>query len=115
MSKSEEKIIKLENFHILLWLMKDACWVMGFKFLGISMVIPTLGVAIYLTFKSRLVNVDLFHNLAICAWITGNSVWMIGEFFYNDTWRIPASFFFILGLVIVVTYHAINYLRTKNG
>ena len=110
----QDKIIKIENFHILLWLLKDACWVMGFKYFGVFMIIPTLGVAIYLTYKSRFEKVDLFHNLAICSWITGNSVWMFGEFFFNDTWRNPASFFFILGLVIVVSYHASNFLKKSN-
>jgi hypothetical protein len=110
---SEDKIIKIENFHILLWLLKDACWVMEYKFAGIAMVIPTLGVAIYLTYKSRFEKVNLFHNLAICSWITGNSVWMVGEFFFNDKWRNEASFFFILGLIIVVTYHAINYFLSQ--
>jgi hypothetical protein len=113
MPDSEKHIIKVENFHILLWLLKDACWVLGFKYAGVLMIIPTLSVAIYLTYKSRNEQVDLFHNLAICCWITGNSIWMIGEFFFNDTWRYEASTFFVIGLVIVFIYHALNYFQSK--
>lgn len=68
------------------------------------MIVPTISVAIYITYKNRLISAELWHNLAIVFWITANSVWMIGEFYYDDTTRPYALIFFILGL-ISVGYH----------
>ena len=111
MEQSQNKILKLENFHILLWLLKDTAWVMGFKFFGVFMVLPTIGVAIYLTYKSRKERVDFFHNLAICFWIAGNSISMIGDFFFSGSWHSYATIFFLIGIVIVISYYVSNYLR----
>ena len=37
-----------ENFHILLWLLKDLCWIMDFKVLGMIMVVPTVAMAVWI-------------------------------------------------------------------
>ncbi len=100
-----EKIRKLENTHILLWLIKDACWVMEFKLMGVLMILPTVIVAFYLSFLSRFDRKELLHNLAVCCWILANSVWMIGEFFLNDSTRPAAAVFFLLGLSFVAIYY----------
>lgn len=69
------------------------------------MITPTLALAIYITFKSRQDKVELAHNLAVCFWIAANSTWMIGEFYYDDTFRPAAIVFFILGLSLMLFYY----------
>lgn len=48
-----ERIRKIENAHILLWLLKDICWVMDLKWMGTIMIIPTLVVALWITYRMR--------------------------------------------------------------
>lgn len=98
-------IRKFENFHILLWLFKDLCWVTLSKTAGIVMIVPTLTLAIYITFTNRSDKAELAHNLAVCFWICANSVWMIGEFFYDDGLRPEAIVFFVLGLMAMLFYY----------
>ncbi|MFM9945410.1 MAG: hypothetical protein ACKVQB_09290 [Bacteroidia bacterium] len=100
---------RLENLHILLWLLKDFCWLTDLKIPGLIMIIPTISVAVYFTYKNRKIASELWHNLAIVFWITANSVWMIGEFYFDDTKRNYAIIFFILGLLSV----AYNYLISE--
>jgi hypothetical protein len=98
-------IRKIENFHILLWLLKDLCWVTLSKSLGIFMIIPTLALAIYITIINREDKSEFAHNMAICFWICANSVWMIGEFYYKDETRTYAIVFFIAGLFMMLRYY----------
>ena len=108
------KIRKLENFHILLWLLKDICWVTLSKNLGVFMIIPTLGLAIYITYKHRQDNTELTHNLSICFWIAANSTWMLGEFYFNDSTRSLSVLFFLIGLAIILFYYIPLLFRKKN-
>lgn len=78
------KYRKVENLHILLWLLKDICWALNLKYPALVMIIPTLTVAILITYQTRKVSSELMHNLAIDFWITANCTWMIGEFFHWD-------------------------------
>lgn len=78
------KYRKVENLHILLWLLKDICWALNLKYPALVMIIPTLTVAILITYQTRKVTSELMHNLAIDFWITANCTWMIGEFFQWD-------------------------------
>lgn len=107
------KIRNLENTHILLWLIKDSCWVMDFKPLGVFMIIPTVIMAFYLTYLSRHDRKELLHNLAVCCWILANSIWMIGEFYFDDTSRPYAAAFFLLGLAFVAFYYIGLSFRSK--
>jgi hypothetical protein len=100
-----QKIRNLENTHILLWLIKDTCWVLEFKLLGLIMILPTIAMAFYLSYLSRVDKKELLHNLAVSCWILANSVWMIGEFYLNDSTRPIAAGFFILGLAFVAIYY----------
>lgn len=102
-----DKLREYENFHIVLWLLKDTCWVMDFKIPGLIMILPTISVAIHITWLHRKSMSELFHNLAVVLWISANSVWMIGEFFFNDTLRPIATVFFIIGLILVAAYYFI--------
>jgi hypothetical protein len=98
-------IRKFENLHILLWLIKDLCWVTLSQTLGMIMIIPTAGLAFYIAWISRHDKAELFHNLAVCCWISANSVWMTGEFYYEDKTRIAAAALFIAGLLFIAFYY----------
>ncbi len=71
---------RVENMHILLWLIKDACWAMNFKWIALFMIIPTLTVALIITWQTRQVISEFLHNLAVDFWILANCTWMVGEF-----------------------------------
>lgn len=96
---------KIENLHILLWLLKDICWAADLKWLGTFMIIPTISVAFWLTWKMRKTYSELMHNLAVIAWILANSTWMIGEFFFDDGIRPLALVFFGSGLIILFVFY----------
>jgi len=96
-----------ENFHVVLWLMKDASWILGWKALGIGMFFPTLAIAIWIAWKSRSEIGELLHSLAVVFWIMANGVWMIGEFWFDDTQRHLAIPFFIVGLLCVGWYYLV--------
>lgn len=104
----------IENGHIFLWLIKDTCWVREWRAGGIGMIIPTLTVAFYILWRSRHIRSELFHNLAICLWICGNSVWMIGEFFKHET-RMYAFAFFITGLCFMLYYYLFIFPKERKA
>ena len=103
-----------ENLHIAIWLIKDTCWVMTFKVGGMLMIIPTLVVAVHLAWRSRKNVSDLFHNIAVCLWITANATWMTGEFFYYDGLRPYAMVIFAAGLIVVAFYYIIHFPRRRS-
>jgi ABC-type Mn2+/Zn2+ transport system permease subunit len=99
-----EKIKKYESLHIVFWLIKDSCWMLQFKWLGILMVIPTLiiaGIIVFITRKSH----DVYINLAILFWICANSFWMYIEFFTTGELKLWASIPFSLGFIFVGLYY----------
>ena len=100
-----EKFRHFENFHIVLWLVKDLCWCMLSKTLGVVMIFPTVALAIYITWLHRHSKVELCHNLAVVFWLLANSIWMLGEFFYADGTRNIALVFFITGLGTAAYYY----------
>ncbi|MFM1744491.1 MAG: hypothetical protein RLZZ630_428 [Bacteroidota bacterium] len=108
------RIRSYENLHIVLWLLKDTCWVLDYKIPGLVMIVPTIAVALFITWLSRSSTAELAHNMAVVCWICANSVWMVGEFFYNDTLRPYATFFFVLGLVMVAAYYGIIRPNSKH-
>jgi uncharacterized membrane protein (GlpM family) len=109
------KLRDYENFHIVLWLLKDSCWVMDFKIPGLIMIIPTISVALHITWLHRQTMSELYHNLAVVSWIMANSVWMIGEFFFNDTLRPVAAVFFVIGLLLVSVYYLVVRPQQKKS
>jgi len=110
----------LENGHILLWLIKDTCWVTVWRPGGMFMILPTLSMAVYLTWRSRRIRAELFHNIAVCLWIAANSVWMTGEFFEWEL-RPVAVVLFAVGLATGLVYYICMFpadyrkLREKNA
>lgn len=102
---------KIENLHILLWLVKDTCWVQDYHILGVGLIAPTLIVAIFLTVKSREIREEFIHNLAVCFWLCANSVWMIGEFFFDDSIRHIVIIFFAMGLLTLGLHYVPKWVR----
>jgi hypothetical protein len=92
-----------ENMHIPLWLLKDTCWMMEWKYFGVTMIIPTVLMAIYI-FKSRGYT-EFWVNLAICFWISANSYWMCAEFFDFEEYKDLAGIPFVLGMIAVTVFY----------
>jgi hypothetical protein len=111
---------RVENMHILFWLIKDACWALNFKYMALFMIIPTMAVAILITWQTRYIISEFLHNLAVILWITANCTWMIGEFYGLDENLIGpyglrqfSLIPFILGLLVLFYYYFI--LSRKEG
>ena len=76
---------RLENLHILFWLVKDLSWCLIWRPLGIAMMLPTLGIAGLIYWRTRHLPTERAFNLAILCWITANSYWMMSEFLGFET------------------------------
>lgn len=96
-----------ENFHILLWLVKDLCWVLDLKTAGLVMIIPTVAMAIHIAWRTRSDVGELLHSVAVVLWIMANGTWMIGEFYFQDGTRPLAASFFAAGLACVAWYYVV--------
>ncbi|MES2620778.1 MAG: hypothetical protein V4615_07995 [Bacteroidota bacterium] len=108
-----KSIREYENLHIVLWLLKDTCWVMLWRTGGMIMLAPTVAVAFYIAYRTRKDIHNFFHNIAVCCWICANGIWMTGEFFYDDRIRNYALVFFVLGLLSVTFYYLVYYPKKK--
>jgi hypothetical protein len=106
---------RIENLHILFWLMKDISWALLWKPIGIAMLAPTLVVAVVITYQTRKLNAELFHNLAIVFWICANGFWMIVEFFDRDDLRTWTAIPFSIGLFFILTYYLYILPREKRN
>jgi hypothetical protein len=112
---------KFENAHILLWLLKDMAWCMGWKTLGTLMIFPTFGVALFIIYFQRQHTSHLIHNIAVTCWISANSLWMLSEFWGLDEERVsneipskaPALVFFLLGTGILLGYYVYRYWKRR--
>lgn len=124
MNKSTEQMYtiparyrKMENMHIIFWLLKDVSWCMVWKPLGIAMIFPTLIISIVIAWRTRQIIPELAHNLAISFWITANSYWMIAEFFgFDETvlfLGIEGRYFTIIPFSIGILILAYYYLFQK--
>ena len=104
---------KMENLHIVFWLLKDISWCMIWRPLGIAMIFPTLIIAIVIAFRTRQYMSEVCHNVAIVVWISANSYWMISEFLHFDTivlfgqytYKHLAIIPFITGILILAYYY----------
>ena len=107
---------RMENMHIIFWLLKDISWCMIWKELGLAMFIPTLTIAIMIAWRTRHLTAELAHNLAITFWICANGYWMISEFFGFDevvvwnwvTGKHLALIPFLTGAIILLYYYVIQ-------
>ena len=104
---------KMENLHIVFWLFKDISWCMLWKPLGITMIFPTLIIAIVITIRTRKMMSEVCHNIAIVLWISANSYWMVSEFLRFDTLPLIGEYTFkhlalipfLLGIAILGFYY----------
>jgi len=104
---------KMENMHIVFWLLKDISWCMIWRPLGIAMIFPTLIVSIVIAYRTRDLVSELCHNVAISFWITANAYWMVSEFFHFDadtvwgaiTYKHLAIIPFGIGLLLLMYYY----------
>jgi hypothetical protein len=105
---------RMENMHIIFWLLKDVSWCMLWRPLGIAMIFPTLAIAIIIAYRTRQYMSELCHNLAIAFWISANSYWMISEFLHFDTQVLFGHYIFkhlaIIPFVIGLFFLAFYYL-----
>ena len=107
---------RMENMHVVFWLFKDISWCMIWEELGIIMIIPTLSIAIWISWKNRLMKSELAHNLAIVFWISANSYWMISEFMAFDELEIWREFTgkhislipFLAGVFVLARYYLVQ-------
>jgi hypothetical protein len=114
---------RLENMHIVFWLVKDISWCMVWRELGLAMFAPTLFIAIWIAWSNRSIKSELAHNLAITFWIAANGYWMISEFFGFDevivwnwvTGKHMALIPFIIGASILLYYYAVQRPKEKRN
>lgn len=97
------KIRLYENFHVVLWLIKDSCWLLQLKWLGMTMAIPTLTMAIYICYLTRKNRAHFIPNMAVALWLSANITWMSGEFF-GFSFLLPALLLFGSGLILMAWY-----------
>ena len=103
-----DRFRKIENLHILFWLIKDLSWAMLWRPLGLLMIVPTMGAAILITWQTRHIRAELFHNLAVIFWICANAYWMIVEFGgFPDHFRYYAAIPFAIGLGFIAVYYLV--------
>lgn len=111
---------KMENLHIVFWLLKDISWCLVWKPLGIIMIIPTLTIAIIISYRTKQFVSELCHNVAITVWILANSYWMVSEFLEFDeeiisgniTYKHLSIIPFTIGVLILAYYYL--YWKPRN-
>ncbi len=106
---------KKENLHVGFWLMKDFAWLSDMKWLGMGMALPTVLLSVWLTAKRRGNRMAFFHNMAVTFWITGNALWMTGEFYFNDSIRHFVKPLFLIGFVFVGYYYVSEWWRGRRS
>jgi len=109
--KSKKVIFILEMAHIPLWLIKDLCWLMTWRSIGLIIAVPTVLVAIVLAVITRYNQSRFLPNLSIAFWILANANWMLAEFF-----DLPIRFYSIIpflgGIIVFIIY---LYQQLLNG
>ena len=101
---ASDHVSRFDNLHVLLWLIKDSCWMLEWRLLGTLMIVPTIAVAVFLTVRTRAGRV-FWINLAICFWIAANSYWMVCEFFGHEDLKNYAGIGFAGGFAAVAAFY----------
>lgn len=107
---------RMENLHIVFWILKDLSWCMTWKFLAVAMILPTLSVALFISWRTKQIRSELAHNLAVTFWIAANSTWMIMEFLGKDemvflgslTGKQLSMIPFTIGSLILLEYYLVQ-------
>jgi len=110
-----DRFRRIENLHIMFWLLKDISWAMLWKPVGLVMFIPTIVFAVLITFQTRNLVSEFYHNLAIVFWILANGYWMIAEFFWpdDDYLRNYTAIPFSIGIFFILLYYLVVLPRVK--
>jgi hypothetical protein len=110
-----DRFRRSENLHIVFWLIKDISWAMLWKPIGLTMLAPTLVLAIMITIRTKKLKSEFFHNLAVVFWITANGYWMITEFFWpeHDSLRYYSAIPFVSGIICIAWYYLIELPKEK--
>ncbi|HEY8398736.1 MAG TPA: hypothetical protein VIK80_12405 [Flavihumibacter sp.] len=109
-----ERFRRIENLHIVFWLLKDMSWALLWKPLGLIMIPPTLTLAALITWQTRKIQAELFHNLAVLFWIFANCFWMVLEFLETpDEYRYFTAIPFGMGILSIAWYYLIILRREK--
>lgn len=59
-----------------------------------------------ITWQTRKLKSELFHNLAVVFWIIANGFWMITEFFnFPDMYRYFTAIPFAIGILLIAVYY----------
>ncbi|WP_201743899.1 hypothetical protein [Hymenobacter busanensis] len=114
---------RMENLHIVFWLLKDVSWCMVWRPLGLTMIVPTLAIAMVIAWRTRHLVSELAHNLAIVLWISANSYWMISEFFHFDevlvapgvTGKHLSLVPFVAGILVLAYYYLVQKPRESRN
>jgi hypothetical protein len=114
---------RMENMHIVFWLLKDVAWCMVWRPLGIAMIVPTLAIALVIAYRTRHIKAELAHNVAIVFWISANAYWMISEFLHFDdiplfgmfTLRHLSLVPFCIGLLFLLYYYLFQRPKETNA
>ena len=112
MAETNQGTKRLENLHVAVWLLKDYSWCATTRWLGLLMVVPTIGLAVHLAYQTRRDAEDFIHNLAVVFWLAANVIWMTGEFYFEDGTRHYARLCFYAGLVLLAVHYARGGLAT---
>ncbi|TAG51236.1 MAG: hypothetical protein EAZ27_13785 [Cytophagales bacterium] len=106
---------QLDNFHIVLWLIKDIFWVKNEQLMGVFMILPTVGVAIVLTIQSMKQKQGFYSNFSILCWMVADSTWMADEFFVLNIEWLTMSLFG-LGIFSMLFYYVFvsNIFKIKS-
>lgn len=100
-----KSIRQIENLHVVVWLLKDVCWLLEWRLVGVLAIVPAMVIAILIAANTRHNRDQFVHNLAICCWIAANSTWMLGEFFFDDGIRPLALVFFVAGFSFIIPHY----------
>lgn len=104
-----ERFRRIENLHIVFWLLKDMSWALLWKPIGMIMIVPTLTVAILITYQTRNIKSELYHNLAVLCWIIANCSWMVLEFYETpDHYRYYTAIPFSIGMLAIAWYYLVE-------
>ena len=100
--KDNSLAVKFDSIHLLLWLVKDTLWVMGFKYATLFMILPTVGYTFYLLSKNYQDKNYFILYLAILCWLLGNSAWILNDFLFENKYNVICYALFLLGIAIIL-------------
>jgi hypothetical protein len=103
----------LETVHIPLWLIKDVCWLMTYRVLGVIVAVPTIVVAVVMAIITRKDKEKFLPNVSIAFWILANANWMFAEFFEIENIRFYSLFPFLLGILVFIAF-LVQKVRRRN-